>query len=160
MGIPSIASLQDVAFRTLVDSVIFTLAPLIYIPMSRSTLILFDCIRLPNGDFVVESDLGVACFDADWWGVFPVGLLSLLLFVLGVALYLGITLWIRRNMLFEPEITIRFGTLYRNWRSRYFYGEIANLARRLAVVVVATFLSRYQLVQIILLTIILIVSLV
>ena len=147
-----IRNIGDVSISTSVDLVIFTVAPVVYIPISRSTFILFDCVRLPNGDIVVEMDNGVACFDGDWWAVFPIGLLSMLVYVLGVPIYFGFTLWVNRHNLFSPETTSRYGPLYRNWRRAYYHGEILNLCKRLVIVSAATFLSRHQYAQILVIT--------
>ena len=147
-SIPLLADLGVVSTRTLVDSVVFSLAPLLYIPIAKATFVLFDCSRLPNGDFVLDADNGVACFDGKWWSVFPVGLLAFVLYVVGVPVYFGSTIWVRRQSLFESETTARFGSLYRNFRRDYYWGEIANLVKRLGIVTIATFFSRHQLVQI------------
>lgn len=39
---------------------LFTLVPLLYIPTSRSVLVLFDCTRLPDGSYALDVDLGKA----------------------------------------------------------------------------------------------------
>lgn len=153
--IPPLSGLTNIPVRTLVDSVIFTLAPLVYIPLSRSTFVLFDCVRLPDGDVVVEADNGTACFDSAWWSVFPLGFTCALLYIVGLPLYFGCTLFIRRHKLFDPQTTSRFGTLYRNWRRAYYWGEVANLGKRLTVVAAATFLSRHQVIQILIIVIVL-----
>ena len=143
-----LSGLQSVSVRTLVDSVVFTLAPLLYIPISKATLVLLDCSRLPNGDVVLDADNGVACLDSSWWAVFPVAFLSLALYVVGTPVYFGLTIWTHRNALFDPSVTSRFGSLYRNFRRDYYWGEIANLGKRLGIVVVALFFSKHQLGQI------------
>ena len=152
-------NLGRVSVRTLFDSAVFTLAPIMYIPLSRSTFVLFDCVKLPNGDIVVEADNGVACFDSAWWGAFPLGFACALLYVIGVPAYFFSTLFVRRHKLFEPSTTSRFGALYRNWRRAFYWGEVANLVRRLLIVAAATFLSRHQTAQILIVLGILVSSL-
>lgn len=70
---------------------LFTLVPLVYIPVCRSALALFDCTSLPNGRWALDANLGaspalcallmrrvlkqscsftragVYCFDDEWW---------------------------------------------------------------------------------------------
>ena len=161
---PFLSGLELVSSATLRDAVLFTLAPLLYIPVSRAALVLFDCSRLPSasGDkttFVLDADQGVPCFDDAWFGLLPLGLIAVFGFVLGLPLWFARTIWVRKVRLFDPDVTIRFGALYRNFRRAYYWGEIGNLGKRLAIVVVATFLSKHQLAQLGLLLLIFIGSL-
>ncbi|KNC50791.1 uncharacterized protein AMSG_06689 [Thecamonas trahens ATCC 50062] len=142
-----LGSLAGVSIRALIDTSVFSLAPLAYIPLCRSSFVLFDCVKLTNGDFVLDPDPGVACFDSAWWSVAPIGIAAVLGFVIGLPVYFVWSLWASRNSLFEPETTARLGALYRLYRRAYYWGEVANLARRLALVVASVFFSEAQLVQ-------------
>ena len=157
--IPFLSGLETLKARTLLDSVLFTLGPFLYLPIARASLILFDCSRRADGVYVLDVDNGVRCFDGSWWSVFPFGLLALVGYVVGIPVYFFLTLWIRKYKLFEPSVTTRFGSLYRNFRRTYFWTELLNLGKRLAIVVVALFFSKHQLAQILLLLTILLVSL-
>ena len=133
----------------LVDAVLFGVAPLLYIPVAKATFVLFDCTRLPNGDLVLDGDPGVPCLDGDWWGVVWVGLVGIL-YVGGIPMYF---LWClvrvgRKGVLLETETFARYGGLYRLYRVPYYWGGVAELGKRLAVVVAAVFVSEYQLIQI------------
>ena len=158
--LPFLRGLSDLSYRVLLDSVLFSLVPPLYIPICRATLVLFDCSRLPNSEIVLDVDNGVRCFDADWWEVFPLGLVVVLVFLVGSPVYFGLTIWSRRETLFHRSVMTRFGSLYRNFRRDYVWGEIANLGKRLFVVWVSLFLSKSPLLQISLLTVILVGSLV
>ena len=74
-------ALAGTRIKTLCDAVLFSVEPLLYIPMPRFTFVLFDCTRLTNGDIVLDVD---PCLDDAWWGVAPVGVLGLATFVFGV----------------------------------------------------------------------------
>ena len=142
------APLGAMSVRRVLDAVLFSLAPLAYLPTSRATLVLFDCTRMPNGDLVIDSNPGVACFDGAWWAVFPLGLLMAGAFVVGLPLFLAATLMARRHKLFEPRTIARFGSLYRLFRRAYFLGDVMGFGKRLFVVLVAVFFTNHQLVQI------------
>merc|ERR1711916_324413 len=58
-----------------------------YIPLSRATLILFDCTKLPNGEYRLDADLGEKCFGSMWWSLFPAGIAGVVLYVLLVPGY-------------------------------------------------------------------------
>merc|ERR1711916_266482 len=123
-------------------------APLLYIPMARSTFVLFDCSRLPNGDIVLDVDPGVPCLDGDWWSVAPVGLLGLATYVLGVPAYFLWCLVKQRHELLTAQTFARYGSLYKLFRVPYFWGGVADLGKRLAIVIAAVFVSEHQLIQI------------
>ena len=140
--------LVGVRVKTLFDAVLFFVAPLLYIPMARSTFVLFDCSKLPNGDLVVDVDPGIACLDSKWWSVAPVGLVGLAAYVLGVPLYFLWCLVRRRHELLTPATFAGYGSLYKLYRVAYWWGGVADLGKRLAIVVAAVFVSDHQLVQI------------
>ena len=53
-----------------------------------------------------------------------------------------------RHALLEPETFARYGSLYKLYRVPYYWGGVADLGKRLAIVVAAVFVSDHQLVQI------------
>ncbi|KNC47623.1 uncharacterized protein AMSG_11725 [Thecamonas trahens ATCC 50062] len=144
-------ALGGVSLATLLDAVLFSLGPLLYIPMSRATFVIFDCTRLPNGDVVLDVDPGVACFDSAWWSVMWVGLLGLGCYVVGLPAYCLAALWRNRSTLTDPVTFGRYGGLYRLFRAPYWFGGVADLCKRLAVVVAAVFVSDSQVLQVALL---------
>merc|ERR1711991_965781 len=144
-GLGALASTQ---IKTLMDAVLFSVAPLLYIPMARSTFVLFDCSRLPNGDIVLDVDPGVPCLDGDWWSVAPVGVLGLATYVFGIPMYFLWCLVKRRHELLMVRTFARYGSLYKLFRVPYFWGGVADLGKRLAIVIAAVFVSEHQLVQI------------
>ena len=144
----NVFSLQSVRIKTLFDSMLFAVAPLVYIPLSRSTFVLFDCSLLPNGTWVLDSDPGIPCFDDRWWGVFPMGALSLIVFVLGVPAYFLICIVVRRHKLLDPATFAKYGSIYKLYRLPYYLAGVADLGKRLAIVVAAVFVSERQILQI------------
>ena len=150
--------LNDLSFRTMVDSVIFSLASLLYIPMARACFVLFDCSELPNGDSVLDVDPGTECYDSSWWGVFPFGLIGITLYVVGIPAYFAFALIRNRHQLFESRVISRYGSLYRLYRRAFYMGEVGNLGKRLLLVVASVFFSSHQLVQLAILFVVLVAS--
>ncbi|KNC49083.1 uncharacterized protein AMSG_05045 [Thecamonas trahens ATCC 50062] len=130
------------------DGSLFTIMPVLYIPIARTTLVYFDCTQLPNGNFVLDADLGVKCFDHSWWALFPVAVTAVTLYVVGLPLYALVRLVTNRADLFEPHVFSRFGALYKLYRTPFYLGEIANMSKRLLLVVASLFLSRAQIAQV------------
>ncbi len=69
------------------DNLLFSVAPLFYVPMSQATLQLLDCVQLPNGKYVLDSDPSIACFDGDRMGALPLCVFSIVVFILGLPSY-------------------------------------------------------------------------
>ena len=138
-----------VGVRSGMDKVLFNVAPLVYIPVARSVLILFDCVELPNGEWVVDVDPSVACFDSAWWEVAWVGIVGIVTFVVGIPAYFAVCVVSHRSSLFSPPVFARFGPLYKVYRTSQVYMGVVDIVKRLVVVLVAIFASRSQITQII-----------
>ena len=143
-----LGGLRATRAKTLVDASIFAVAPLLYIPVARATFVLFDCTQLPNGEWVLDSDPGVACGDEKWGAVFPLGVATVFLFVLGVPAYFFASLISLRSSssLLDPVVYARYGGLYKLFRVEAWWGGVLDLCKRLVVVALATFASEHQLV--------------
>ena len=140
--------LGSVSVLHLVEAVVFSVAPLLYIPMSRSTLVLFDCTQLPSGDWVLDIDPSVACFDSAWKDVVPVGVVGVVFYVIGLPGFIVWVLMLNRPTLFDLQTFARYGVLYRLWQAQYFWGEVVGLIKRLALVSIGLFASSVPLLQI------------
>ena len=148
--------LDRVGFRVCVDAGLFSVAPLVYIPVTRASLLLFDCTRLPNGDFVLDADPGVACFDGPWWGVAGVGIPVVVVFVGGLPAYMLYCLVSHRESLLQPATYVLYGALYKNVRVAFYWWAVVDLGKRLALVAITLFVSTQPLVLIGLLLLVLI----
>ena len=124
--------------------VVFSLAPLAYIPMARASLDVFDCAALPNGKYYVESDLNVECFDGEWWRAVPFAGLGVVVYVLALPLMFFLVLRKHKDELDDPVVLAQYGSLYRKLRWEYWVHEVLQLVKRLMIVVSAVFLSQVE----------------
>ena len=150
-GMGRIASLKALSVGSVVDAVVFAVAPLLYIPMAKATFVIFDCSRLPNGDFVLDADPGVTCFDSAWWGVVWMGGVALGVYVIGLPAYFLVRILKSRHTLMERETFARYGALYKLYRVPYYWGGVADLGKRLGIVVATVFSSEHVVLQLALL---------
>ena len=102
----------QLASRSLVASI----SPLVYLPLSRAALSVFDCTRLYNGKWLLDADMRHACFDGTWWAVATFGVVCTMAFVVGIPCGCW---WILRNAqrdeaLFHPWVLKEIGGLYRS----------------------------------------------
>ena len=68
--------------------------------------------------FYLISDYSVECYDSTWWGMFPLVLLVICVFSLGMPLGTAYCLWRQKDQLEEERVVKLFGMLYkpvRNW---------------------------------------------
>ena len=131
--------------RVVVASVI-SIAPLLYIPLARSSLVGVDCIQLPNSDWVLDVDPSVLCFDSEWmWRVLPITVLVGGGLVLGLPVYFLVSLLRARHSLEDPVVVAQFGALYRLYRIPFFFFGVVDLCRRLVIVASIIFLSQHPL---------------
>ncbi|KNC48723.1 uncharacterized protein AMSG_00498, partial [Thecamonas trahens ATCC 50062] len=86
----------DAPTLIVLERTVIIVAPLLYIPLSRSSLILFDCSRLADGNYYLDADLGRRCFDAAWLRLLPLGLIAVCIYVIGIPLYIGLPLLFKR----------------------------------------------------------------
>ena len=144
----TVSSLRDSRVFVLVQTAVFMVAPLLYIPVTRSTLTVFDCTRLPNGDYVLDMDQGQKCFEGTWWFVLPLAGVSVVAFVVGLPLGFGWILHNARASLLDPLIYVRYGRLYAIQRVPYYLMGVGDLIKRMLLVIAALFFTKHQLAQI------------
>ena len=143
-----IKQLADVSFRSMGEGVVFSVAPLLYVPISRTALMVFNATRLPNGRWVLRQDPSVGAFETGWIPLAAAGGLAVVFFVLGLPSYILRILRANRQRLLEPSVFGSYGSLYRIYRIPFYWGGVAELGKRLILVVAATFLVDLPLVQV------------
>ena len=131
-------------FPVIVDRLIFTLAPLLYIPLSHTALTAFDCSRLANNKLYLDAELSIECFSSEWMSMMPAAVVGGVVYVVAIPGYIALILWKNRRDLDSPAIFGRFGVIYQAFRRRFYYYEVVLLVKRLAIVSVALFVSNLQ----------------
>ena len=126
---------------------ISTFGPLVFIPLSRVTLVYFDCTRYPNGKWYLDAEPSVECFASDeWLGLLPVALAGLAVYVLAMPTFFAIVLHRHRKSLGEPRVVLRYGALYSVFRRFYYSSGLVQMGKRLSIVVFSVFASNVQIV--------------
>jgi len=142
------AGLKELSVRTLVESSVFLIAPLLYIPIAKASFKIFDCSRIAGGRYVLDSDFGVACFDGRWWSWAWIGILAVVVYVIGVPAHFLASVVRHRHTLMTQETFRKYGPLYHLYRTPYYWTGVADLMRRLLLVISAVFFSNQPLIQI------------
>merc|ERR1711991_318859 len=123
---------------------ISTFGPLVFIPLSRASLIYFDCTRFPDGAYYLDAEPSQACFSSQWFSMLPLAACGLAVYVLGMPVLFAIVLYKKRHHLSDSRVLLRYGSLYSPFRTKYYWGGLLMMAKRLLVVSVSVFASQVQ----------------
>jgi len=79
--------------------------------------------------------------DTEWTQSALYGLFGVVGIVVGLPAYFSVRIWSNKSSLWETNVLSRLGGLYSLFRKPYYYLEVVNLMRRLAVVAASLFLA-------------------
>merc|ERR1711916_200772 len=117
---------------------------ILFIPLARASLVYFDCTLFANGEWRLDADYSVLCFDRTWFSVLPVAIAACVLYVVGIPLAMLVALLAARKTRFSSMATLAtYGFMYRHLRSRYYMADLVATLHRLVVVILSLFLSNY-----------------
>jgi len=129
--------------------IVAALAPLLYLPLSTSTLSFFDCIKLPDGKYYLDADLGKLCFEGTWSAYAPLAVVAFAAYVVGIPVWICGVLYVHRSRLGETYAFSVYGGIYRLFRRPFWQlAPVLFLVKRLVLIVIALFLSEYVVLQI------------
>ena len=140
---------SPVSLSRFVEAVVLGAGPLVYIPMTQSSLSIFGCAREDTGRWYLLADPARTCFDSAWnSGLLPLGMTGVVIYVAGIPGFLFFRLWHSRSSLHAADTIARLGSLYKLYRLEYWWAELLALGQRLAVVLVSIVLAGQPLLQI------------
>eukprot|EP00300_Choanocystis_sp_HF-7_P038671 c55876_g1_i1.p1 GENE.c55876_g1_i1~~c55876_g1_i1.p1 ORF type:complete len:577 (+),score=91.15 c55876_g1_i1:33-1733(+) len=151
--VPKLNRLSKVPMGPMLLSALFAVGPLLYLPLARTTLSLFNCRKLPfTSRYYLVADLSFICFGKVWGQLLPLGIIGLFLYVALIPLAITVTLVTSRDRLYtDMSIIRRYGSLYKLVRRPMFLLPVALLGKKLAIAICSLFLSQRQEYQIALL---------
>ena len=132
---------ESVSGVSVLERTLFSVGPTLYIPFAKSALEFFDCTQLENGKWYLDAEPKIECFVGQWTSLLPLGVVAVLLYVFALPGVFAHALYTHRGNLAEPGVVARFGPIFSLYRTRYFYFGLVDLGKRLAIVVVALFVS-------------------
>lgn len=104
---------------------------IIYPPVSRRVLEFFQCSENIDGQYYIVRDYRIKCFDKKWFEMFPVALIALILYPLGIPVFILFKLWRYRKDLKNSLVLSRYGFLYAAYRENVFLWDAWELIRTL-----------------------------
>ncbi|KNC54531.1 uncharacterized protein AMSG_10377 [Thecamonas trahens ATCC 50062] len=139
---PSAGASLRALLPALLERVVLTLGPLLYIPLVRSSLAFLDCSALPAGrGYFVDADPSLACYSSEWWALFPAFLASATIYGLGLPGYIVFRLRQSSGRLTQLGVIARYGCVYQPFRRPTFFFAPIMLARSAGMVAATLFFS-------------------
>lgn len=137
--------LRPSRYRERMVSLLWLAGPVLYLPVTSAALSVFDCTRLADGRYYLDSDMALRCFDAHWSvSLLPLGVLGAV-YVLGLPCTLAACLYRHRNSLFvHRSVAFVHGTAYRQFRRAQVHMPVLLLLKLFGLACCSQFLSRLQ----------------
>ncbi|KNC54874.1 uncharacterized protein AMSG_10528 [Thecamonas trahens ATCC 50062] len=137
-----VLQIRAISVRRVLEKTLFILGPMLYITCAQSSLVLFDCTKLPSGEWMLDANPSFRCYTSKWLALVPFGVFAIAAYVLGLPAFLVWRLHAVRRRLDMPEVQARLGMLYSMYRREYYLFEIWLLGKRLALVAASMFASQ------------------
>ena len=125
----------------IIKRVYVSVLPLAYIPLARIALSFFDCTKLPDGKYYMDSSMEVECFAGLWMQLLPFAVAAFVVYVLALPAGTTYFLFKYRRRLHEPRVRAVFGPMFLPYRSELSFFECVQLAKRLLIVASVLFFS-------------------
>ncbi len=115
-----------------------------YLMLVRDTLLFFACTNQKT----LAANSTYVCFSPWWWRRFPLALLGLLVYVVGIPATCFWAFRARKKAAGSLGFFQRFGMIYRHYEKDYVYWEMVVCFRKIGVAVGSLFFSSCPLCQI------------
>jgi hypothetical protein len=119
---------------TIIESLAVHLLLYLHTPITSKLMSFYKCETVLSSHsahrYFVSSDTAYRCFDATWFAWLPLNILFLVIFTLGLPLFLAFLLWKYRDRLYSRKILDRIGYFYKRKREGCAWWEIFELFRR------------------------------
>ena len=135
LGRKTLSQLRWAALRAWFQALV-----LLYLPLSSAAFSVFGCRKDESGRWLLEADPTRTCFNSAWWsGLFPLGLVSVVVYAFALPLGVIVVLKRRQKLLDPVTFALRFGFLVGRFTESAWYFEAAIMGRKLLVVICMTF---------------------
>ena len=129
-------------------NLMISLITIVYLLLPTITTLafgIFQWITVDDGVSRVKLDLEIECYSyvhLFWWGV--LGIPMIVIWVFGFPIVGLYALIKKRHQLDDPEVKRYYIVLYQGYKPSWFYWEFVNVFRKVALLSVNVFLSRFS----------------
>ncbi|KAJ3436420.1 insulin-like growth factor binding proteinn-terminal [Anaeramoeba flamelloides] len=127
---------------------------LMYLILCLKIFEIFDCAKISNSNsqnysYSLKANLKYNCYDGWWYKMLPFVIIFGILYIIGIPVFLGWSLYYHSRKVDENTFNQRFGLLTSKFRKEWFFWEFVLTFRKITVVVIVLYLSNSPNIQII-----------
>jgi hypothetical protein len=100
-----------------------------------------NCVTDEEGNFYLQKDPSVACYDQKWFSNIALVSFFLIFYPLAVPIGLCYLFFINRKQRTSPQFLSKWGFLVSPYRPRYFWWEVLVILKRTIMVLMSQFLA-------------------
>ncbi len=115
--------------RKIVKLVVFALF-LMYPAISQQVLSFFIC-RSVDGKSYLVADFTLYCNDARWNQNLPLAIVAVIMYPVGIPVYIFISLWRLRKRLKMPHVVVSWGIVYEAYTPQLWWFELVDMLAKL-----------------------------
>ncbi|KNC56082.1 uncharacterized protein AMSG_11685 [Thecamonas trahens ATCC 50062] len=131
------AAIKDACIRGYYQALV-----LLYLPLTAMALSFFACREDKEGMYHIEDAPTNACYDSFYWSIFPVALLFVAAYGVGLPVFVVALLRSKRSSLDPFLFVLKFGFLVGRFMDHAWWYEAAILIRKLGVVMAITIFAQ------------------
>ena len=91
----------------------------------------FTCSVKIDGESFLMKDYRLKCFRGQWLTNLPWGIIGVTLYPLGIPMFFGVSLWLKRHRLDETAVVHRYGFLYEMYRRENYWWDVYEMLQKL-----------------------------
>ncbi|KAJ6254991.1 insulin-like growth factor binding protein [Anaeramoeba flamelloides] len=119
---------------------------LMYLILCLKILEIFDCTKITNQNnqeysYQLKANLQYNCFDEWWYRLLPFVIIFGILYIIGIPIFLGWSLYYHSKKVDEKTFNQRFGLLTNKFKKEWFFWEFVLTLRKIVVVIIVLYLS-------------------
>ncbi|KAJ3446898.1 hypothetical protein M0812_07893 [Anaeramoeba flamelloides] len=127
---------------------------LMYLILCLKILEIFDCSKISdsnnqNESYALKVNLQYNCYDDWWYKMLPFVIIFGILYIIGIPIFLGWSLYYHSRKVDENTFNQRFGLLTNKFKKEWFFWEFVLTFRKIIVVIIVLYLSNFPNIQII-----------
>ena len=98
---------------------------------SRAINKYFTCSEEIDEHYYLVKDYELQCYEGEWLVKLPWGIIGVALYPLGIPMFFGISLWLKRHRLDETAVIHRYGFLYEMYRRENYWWDVYEMLQKL-----------------------------
>merc|ERR1711939_796619 len=113
---------------------------MLYPLISINTMSLYNCRYIEDG-WYLQADVSIHCYSGTWLWFGTLGVFMVLLYPIGVPLYLYVVLSRNQHKLHRSKMYGTFGFVFEQYRKETYYGDVLDTLRKLTLTSIVMFIK-------------------